>query len=45
MNDPDQPTRTTFSDLVGSTSNQAQFFQSLIQFMQTYGLDGVDIDW
>ena len=45
MNDPDQPTATTFSDLAGSTSAQSNFFKSLITFMDTYGFDGVDIDW
>uniref|UniRef100_A0A093XWV3 chitinase n=2 Tax=Talaromyces marneffei PM1 TaxID=1077442 RepID=A0A093XWV3_TALMA len=45
MNDPDQPTATTFSDLAGSGSAQTAFFQSLVHFMSTYGLDGVDIDW
>ncbi|KAE9373107.1 glycoside hydrolase family 18 protein [Stipitochalara longipes BDJ] len=45
MNDPDQPTATTFSDLAGSTANQEKFFASLISFMSEYGFDGVDIDW
>jgi GH18 family chitinase len=45
MNDPDQPTATTFSDLAGSTANQQKFFASLISFMSEYGFDGVDIDW
>ncbi len=45
MNDPDQPTAWTFSDLVGSTANQQKFFSSLIAFMSQYGFDGVDIDW
>ncbi|KAJ7932984.1 glycoside hydrolase superfamily, partial [Mycena leptocephala] len=44
MNDPDQPTATTFSDLAGSTDAQNKFFSSLIYFMSTYGFDGVDID-
>lgn len=45
MNDPDQPTATTFSDLAASTANQHKFFASLISFMSHYGFDGVDIDW
>ena len=45
MNDPDQPTHSTFSDLAGSASAQQAFFKSLLQFMSTYGFDGVDIDW
>lgn len=42
---PDQPTAYTFSNLAASTSAQSSFFSSLISFMQTYGFDGVDIDW
>jgi len=45
MNDADQPTATTFSDLAASTTAQTAFFASLLTFMTTYGLDGVDIDW
>lgn len=45
MNDPDQPTATTFSDLAASESAQSQFFESLLSFLETYGFDGVDIDW
>ncbi|KAJ2979137.1 hypothetical protein NQ176_g3433 [Zarea fungicola] len=45
MNDPDQPTFHTFSDLAASSQNQAAFFQSLIQQMSSYGFDGVDMDW
>lgn len=45
MNDPDQPTAQTFSNLAGSTANQDLFFRSLISFMETYGFDGVDLDW
>ena len=45
MNDPDQPTFTTWSTLAGSPSAQAKFFPSLINFMSTYGFDGLDIDW
>ncbi|KAL4746948.1 glycoside hydrolase superfamily [Aspergillus terricola var. indicus] len=43
-NDPG-PTRTTFSDLAASHDAQKRFFKSLISFLSTYNLDGVDIDW
>lgn len=45
MNDPDQATATTFSDLAASSEAQQAFFASLISFMTQYGFDGVDIDW
>ena len=45
MNDLDQPTAATFSNLAASTSAQSSFFASLLSFMSTYGFDGVDIDW
>lgn len=45
MNDPDQPTKDTFSALAASSSAQSKFFDSLVNFMSTYGFDGVDIDW
>ncbi|KAK5662511.1 hypothetical protein OQA88_8423 [Cercophora sp. LCS_1] len=44
-NDPDQPTATTFSDLAASPARQRIFHASLVNFMNTYGFDGVDIDW
>lgn len=44
MNDPG-PTAATFSQLAASSTNQAQFFSSLLSFLATYGFDGVDIDW
>ncbi|XWW92081.1 hypothetical protein V2A60_000003 [Cordyceps javanica] len=45
MNDANQPTASTFSDLAGSSSAQSAFFESLLSFLETYGFDGVDIDW
>ncbi|KAH8883396.1 glycoside hydrolase, partial [Thozetella sp. PMI_491] len=44
FNDPG-PTANVFSQLAASESNQNAFFKSLISFMETYGFDGVDIDW
>jgi GH18 family chitinase len=37
--------QTTFSDLAASEEAQKKFFRSLISFLSTYNLDGVDIDW
>lgn len=45
MNNPDQPTAKTFSQLAASPTAQKAFFSSLVNFMSTYGFDGVDIDW
>ncbi|KAJ0329387.1 hypothetical protein COL5a_003943 [Colletotrichum fioriniae] len=45
MNDPDQPTKRTFSELAASKAKQDVFFSSLLSFMNKYGFDGVDIDW
>jgi GH18 family chitinase len=45
MNDPDQPTARTFSELAADTGKQQKFFASLTNFLSTYGFDGVDIDW
>lgn len=45
MNDPNQPTASTFSDLAGSSDAQSAFFKSLLSFLETFGFDGVDIDW
>ncbi|RYP74296.1 hypothetical protein DL771_003117 [Monosporascus sp. 5C6A] len=44
FNDPG-PTATTFSDLAASTEAQDAFIDSLIRMMNTFGLDGVNIDW
>jgi chitinase len=45
FNDPGQPTQKIFSDLARSEDNQRKFFKSLISFMSTFDLDGVDLDW
>lgn len=45
MNDADQPTHATFSDLANSAPAQGAFSKSLLQVLGQYGFDGVDIDW
>jgi len=44
FNDPG-PTQSTFSDLAASETAQFNFMVSLISFMNTYGFDGIDLDW
>ncbi|KZZ87786.1 Glycoside hydrolase, subgroup, catalytic core [Moelleriella libera RCEF 2490] len=45
MNDPDQPTKKTFSQLAASPEHQKTFAKSLLSLMDKYGFDGVDLDW
>lgn len=42
--DPGQ-TRTAFSDMASSQGNRKKFIDGLTKFMDTYGFDGVDLDW
>ncbi|WXC44132.1 hypothetical protein QX201_003867 [Fusarium graminearum] len=44
FNDPG-PTYHTFSGLAASVPRQKAFANSLLSFMDTYGFDGVDLDW
>ncbi|KAF3491741.1 chitinase [Arthroderma uncinatum] len=44
FNDPG-PTASIFSDLAASESKQEVFFDSVVKFMNTFGFDGIDIDW
>ena len=39
------PTQSAFSDMTSSQGNRAKFIQGLMQFISTYGFDGVDLDW
>lgn len=39
------PTRTAFSTMSSSSGNRQKFISGLKQFMDTYGFDGVDLDW
>lgn len=38
-------TQSAYSDMTSSQGNRAKFIQGLMQFMSTYGFDGVDLDW
>ncbi|SMR58009.1 unnamed protein product [Zymoseptoria tritici ST99CH_3D1] len=44
FNDPG-PTRNAFSTMASSSSNRRKFLKSILNFMNTYGFDGVDLDW
>jgi chitinase len=39
------PTQQAFSIMTSSQGNRAKFISGLMQFMKTYGFDGVDLDW
>ncbi|KAK1979246.1 family 18 glycosyl hydrolase [Colletotrichum cereale] len=39
------PTAGTFSDIARSEDAQQKFIDSVLNFMSTYGLDGIDLDW
>ncbi|GAB7348914.1 hypothetical protein MBLNU459_g7603t2 [Dothideomycetes sp. NU459] len=39
------PTRAAFSNMASSAGNRQKFISGLISFMNTYGFDGVDLDW
>ncbi|KPM43205.1 hypothetical protein AK830_g3330 [Neonectria ditissima] len=41
----DAPTQHRFSDMVSTVPNREKFINSLIKYIQKYGLDGVDLDW
>jgi chitinase len=38
-------TRNAFSNMAASETNTQTFINGLIKFMDTYGFDGIDLDW
>ena len=39
------PTQTAFSEMTSTAGNRQKFISGLIKFMDTYGFDGIDLDW
>ncbi|KAI0888397.1 glycosyl hydrolases family 18-domain-containing protein [Annulohypoxylon maeteangense] len=39
------PTRQAFSNMASSAANRQKFISGVLSFMNTYGFDGLDIDW
>ncbi|KAK1751034.1 hypothetical protein QBC47DRAFT_417470 [Echria macrotheca] len=45
FSDKGTPTHTTWSDLCSTPARRAAFISSVRTFMETYGFQGVDLDW
>ncbi|KAH7117301.1 oviduct-specific glycoprotein [Dactylonectria macrodidyma] len=45
FSDPGKSTHTTWSDLCSTKERRAAFIASVKEYMDTYGFQGVDIDW
>ncbi|KAF7339152.1 hypothetical protein MVEN_01992300 [Mycena venus] len=43
FNDP--PTSRIFSEMVGSSANTQTFISSVLRVFESYGFDGLDVDW
>ncbi|KAJ5200417.1 Glycoside hydrolase superfamily [Penicillium cf. griseofulvum] len=39
------PTQKAYSNMVSGEGNRAMFIHNVINFMETYGFDGADLDW
>ncbi|KAI1854021.1 hypothetical protein JX266_001162 [Neoarthrinium moseri] len=45
FSNPEAATHTTWSDMVSTKANRAAFISSVKEYMDTYGFQGVDLDW
>ncbi|EEY17149.1 oviduct-specific glycoprotein [Verticillium alfalfae VaMs.102] len=45
FSNPEVATHTTWSDMVSTKANRAAFIASVKEYMDTYGFQGVDLDW
>ncbi|EFR03335.1 chitinase A1 [Nannizzia gypsea CBS 118893] len=39
------PTRTAWSDMAADRNSRGTFASSVVDLLETYGLDGIDLDW
>ncbi|KAK4120516.1 hypothetical protein N657DRAFT_625063 [Parathielavia appendiculata] len=45
FSDPGTPTHTTWSDICATKARRAAFINSVREYMDEYGFQGVDLDW
>ncbi|KAF7941509.1 hypothetical protein BELL_0234g00160 [Botrytis elliptica] len=45
FSDDHTATQPLFSNIAGNEANRTLFSQNVLQFLTTYGFDGVDLDW
>ena len=39
------PYQQAFSNMAGTAANRKTFINNMMKFMDTYGFDGMDLDW
>ncbi|KAH6651588.1 glycoside hydrolase superfamily [Truncatella angustata] len=45
FSNPEAASHTTWSDMVSTKANRAAFISSAKEYMDTYGFQGIDLDW